>query len=56
MKRFLEIDIAKGIGMIFVLIGHLQVPSILKNYLYSFHMPLFFFLGGTIYYSTPKNN
>lgn len=56
MKRFLEIDIAKGIGIILVLIGHLQVPSILKNYLYSFYMPLFFFLGGAIYYSTPKNN
>ncbi len=41
------IDVMKGIGAIFVVIGHLVAPeSFLKIYLYSFHMPLFFFITG----------
>lgn len=41
------IEVMKGIGAIFVVIGHLVTPdSFLKIYLYSFHMPLFFFITG----------
>lgn len=38
-------DIAKGIGMILVIIGHLGVAPI-NHFIYSFHMPLFFFCAG----------
>lgn len=58
-SRFDTIDIAKGIGIILVVIGHVcggiidtgyynndYVPKILYIFIYSFHMPLFFILSG----------
>lgn len=48
-KRIEWIDVAKGIGMIFVQMGHTYFPDIIINWLYSFHMPLFFFLSGVTY-------
>lgn len=49
--RYIEIDIVKGIGIILVVLGHLNVPF--HNYIYSFHMPLFFFVSG--FFFTEKN-
>lgn len=44
-------DILKGIGAILVVVGHLVFyDSAAKIYLYSFHMPLFFFISGYLYY------
>ncbi len=41
------IDIAKGIGIILVVLGHLDANGDMsRNLIYSFHMPLFFFLSG----------
>ena len=37
------IDYIKGIGIIFVILGHIGFGS---KYIYTFHMPLFFFLSG----------
>lgn len=48
-ERIHYIDFLRGIGIIFVVIGHLSIPEPLHNYIYSFHMPLFFFLGGLVY-------
>lgn len=46
-KRLDFVDIAKGIGIILVVMGHLLPEnSYLRNIIYSFHMPLFFFLSG----------
>ena len=57
-KRFREIDIAKGIGILLVLIGHCfpdvsteygvsdQCFRIIHDVIYTFHMPLMFFLAG----------
>lgn len=46
-KRLDYIDSAKGIGILFVLIGHLcSLKFGLGQYLYSFHMPLFFIISG----------
>lgn len=42
--RYKEIDIAKGIGITLVVLGHLTTP--LHDYIYAFHMPLFFVLSG----------
>lgn len=43
------IDIAKAIGIFCVLIGHtLASDTLFKTVLYSFHMPLFFFLSGMV--------
>lgn len=44
-KRIEWIDAAKGIGLILVMLGHLQAPY-LVTWIYTFHMPLFFFLSG----------
>lgn len=50
-KRIDYIDIAKGIGILLVYIGHcnLNYKSPLFLWIYSFHMPLFFFISGFLY-------
>ena len=48
-KRIEYLDIAKGIGILLVVLGHndFEVISLfLQRLIYSFHMPLFFFLSG----------
>jgi len=45
-KRVAYLDIAKGIGILLVLIGHLSNNYILLNFIYVFHMPLFFYIAG----------
>lgn len=48
-ERIEWIDIAKGIGIILMVIGHLGIPQYLSNWIYSFHMPLFLFLSGLVF-------
>ena len=48
-NRIEEVDISKGIGMVLVITGHLCVSASLRNFIYSFHMPLFFILSGIVY-------
>jgi fucose 4-O-acetylase-like acetyltransferase len=48
-KRIEYLDIAKGIGILLVVLGHndFEVISLFAHQvIYSFHMPLFFFLSG----------
>lgn len=46
-KRLDYIDYCKGIGIIFVILGHTYYgPQIVYNIIYCFHMPLFFILSG----------
>lgn len=56
-KRLDYIDMAKGIGMVLVLLGHLQGDAIfafseyiypLCVYIFSFHMPMFFIISGIL--------
>lgn len=48
-KRRVEwIDVAKGLGMICVILAHVD-QVYLKLPLYTFHMPLFFFLSGYVF-------
>lgn len=47
--RIDEIDIAKGLGIILVILGHLfPADSDIVSRIYSFHMPLFFILAGCV--------
>lgn len=46
-KRDLTADIAKGIGIILVLIGH--TPTNMTTWIYAVHMPLFVFISGWFY-------
>ena len=41
-KRNTIIAIAKGIAIILVVAGHAEGPEWLTNFIYEFHMPLFF--------------
>lgn len=47
--RLSWIDILKGIGIILVVIGHIYANDTTFNWIYSFHMPLFFFAAGWLY-------
>lgn len=48
MKNRIEyIDIAKGFGIILVIVGHcIKTGMFINNWIYSFHVPLFFFISG----------
>ena len=48
MERKSYIDIMKGIGIISVVIGHLYSGRI-HQFIFLFHMPLFFFIGGFLF-------
>ncbi|GAB6988174.1 acyltransferase family protein [Paenibacillus pini] len=51
-KRVGWLDISKGFGMIFVIWGHtLLLPNPLLKFIYTFHMPLFFFISGYLFSS-----
>lgn len=42
------IDISKGLGIILVIFGHIHSGKV-RELIYSFHMPLFFFLSGAVF-------
>lgn len=51
------IDIAKGIGIFLVIVGHSHCPPFLQKIIFAFHMPLFFFLSGyTFHFEKYKLN
>ena len=49
-------DIAKGIGILLVVLGHMPtlLPESILVWIKGFHMPLFFFISG--YFATPVKN
>ena len=48
-KRIEYIDIAKGICILLVVIGHeLTWNDALRSFIYSFHIPMFFALSGMV--------
>lgn len=48
-KRVKWIDVAKGLGIILVVMSHAPINDTLKDFLFAFHMPLFFYLSGIVY-------
>ena len=48
-SRLSWIDVLKGIGIILVVLGHIYLDDVVYNWLYSFHMPLFFIAAGMVY-------
>jgi len=48
-ERVHWIDIAKGIGIIFIIYAHMLGGNDFRHLFYSFHIPLFFFLSGVVY-------
>ena len=51
MGRLLWPDIAKGIGIITVPIGHIYRDTLVGQTIFLFHMPLFFFISGFFFKS-----
>lgn len=46
-KRINYFDIAKGLGILLMIIGHMPIKNeYLKNFIFCFHMPLFFIISG----------
>lgn len=48
-KRFLELDILKGIGIFLMVFDHVGWGMTIHTYIQSFHMPLFFIVSGFLY-------
>lgn len=45
-ERIPWIDLAKGITIVLMVLGHSNLPKIIHYWIFSFHMPLFFILSG----------
>lgn len=45
-KRIIWIDQLRGLAFYTVILGHMSIGKKLKDWLYSFHMPLFFMISG----------
>ena len=55
-NRIVWIDIAKGLGIILVIAGHLfRYDSYISTVIFSFHMPLFFFFAGMLEHDCELN-
>lgn len=54
-KRINFIDTAKGIGILLVVFGHVNYNRDVLTFIYSFHMPLFFFISGMLFNSKSKS-
>lgn len=52
-KRIDWVDVAKGITILLMVAGHTSIPETISKYIWSFHMPLFFFVSG-VFYSEKK--
>lgn len=49
-ERIVWLDNAKGLGILFVVLGHIYLGnSVQARFLYAFHVPLFFFLAGYLF-------
>ncbi|WP_034919501.1 acyltransferase family protein [Gillisia sp. CAL575] len=46
VERLGFVDIAKGLGIILVVVGHISPIKQLNQLIYTFHMPLFFLISG----------
>lgn len=44
--RIVWLDIAKGIAIVLMVIGHAAIPHSFADFIFAFHMPLFFMASG----------
>lgn len=49
LSRIEWIDIAKALGVVFVVLGHTGLPEVFRRWIYIFHMPLFFYISGMFF-------
>ena len=48
-KRYMYIDLAKGLTMMTILWGHVMLGGFSNIIVYAFHIPVFFFLSGMVF-------
>ena len=48
-KRVTWVDTAKGWGMLAIILSHVMTGHPVSRWLYTFHVPLFFFLSGFLF-------
>ena len=48
-NRIEYIDIAKALGMLMIIWGHIVLTGITNSFVYAFHIPLFFFISGMMF-------
>lgn len=48
-KRYEEVDLLKGIGIVLMIMGHIPFEKEIVRLIYVFHMPLFFIMSGFLY-------
>ncbi len=53
-NRIAWIDMAKGYGMLAVIIAHIVYRGPLHDWIYTFHMPVYFFLSGYVFSNKDK--
>ena len=44
--RFQWIDMAKGLGILLMILGHMHVGQSIRDFIYSFHMIMFVMISG----------
>ena len=45
-SRCIWLDVAKGITIILMVLGHTSIPEFASRFIWAFHMPLFFIASG----------
>ena len=53
-QRIKSLDIAKAIGIILIVLGHISENPSITKLVYSFHVPLFFIISGYLYRQNQK--
>ena len=48
-KHYAWVDVAKGIGIVFIVLGHAANTGNVKDYLFSFHIPMLLMLSGIVF-------
>lgn len=49
LNRIAWVDVARGLGILLVIFGHVSKNNKLVTYISAFHMPLFFFISGYLF-------
>ena len=56
-KRLAYLDMAKGVGIFLVVLGHIEyIEETTLRWIFSFHMPLFFVIGGFLSYKKREDS
>ena len=55
VKRLDYVDVCKWLGISLVIFGHMKMPNEVLQWIYAFHMPLFFIVSGYTYRAQKVN-